>query len=87
MNNPIDLRYSDAIASTLSGPGFEPIAYANRHEEIARKLGFDVSEIVSLTKHVPLCLRGEAHTVGVREFADRIINHTNEPEPPMLKPL
>jgi hypothetical protein len=56
-----DVDTPSGISTILSSADFEPILYPERHSEIAKALGFDVSEVVRVAKHIPLLLRGTAH--------------------------
>lgn len=72
MGDPVDVRGLDSISAILGGADFEPVRYAERHAEIADRLGFDVSEIVRITKHIPLCLRGADHQDSRKRLASLI---------------
>ena len=91
---PIDATCPDAISDILGKPMFAPIAYADRHGALAEKLGFDASEIVKVTQHVPLCLRNSEHResrkrlgILIAEGAGRVRRTTNEVLPSMISDL
>ncbi len=72
MGEPIDVRSPESVSAVLGGVEFEPVRYADRHAEMAQRLGFDVSHIVRATQHVPLCLRGSAHQESRKRLAGLI---------------
>lgn len=72
MSNAVNVHDFRDIATILGTADFAPLSCSDGHRTIGDHFALDVSEILSVSKHIPLCLRGDAHLAARRRIAEII---------------
>lgn len=78
MSDAVDVRNTDDIALILGAADFAPVPCGDAHRVLGDKFDLDVSEILAVSQHIPLCLRGDTHLAARRRIAEIISGSATE---------
>jgi len=72
MSDAVNVYDLGDIAMILGTANCAPVSCSDGHRIIGNHLDLDVSEILAVAQHIPLCLRGDAHLAARRRIAEII---------------
>jgi len=72
MSDAVNVYDHKDIALILGTASFATVSCSDGHRIIGSHLNLDVTEILAVSQHIPLCLRGDAHLAARRRIAEII---------------